>query len=490
MNKISRIVCLVIGFLILVNLKLPAVKAETNSLQVDVHELIISEGQKPPEKSVGEASRNEEKLLRDYQGVNGVTVEVYDKTKQFYLLREAGKSLEEAQKQLSEEGTNGLPLMEKATETINGQKGIANFSLNKQSDGKNAVYLFHEKQWPKNIKRKSQDLVVVLPVYDQSKQVSTIHLYPKNEAVTHQVPKFSKKIMDKSDSAAYGSRISYEVTADIPVDISEYKFFRIEDQADSALSLEKAGVRLMIDGHDVSNLFTVVAGLHGYTIKATSGDVLERYANQALHISYRMTLTSREKLDTPIENTANLITDHETLERKAVIQSSGKRFRKVALEDFSKGLDDATFLVLNPQGKYLTENGKGYGWSEGRDDPKLVQLTSDKNGAFAIRGLVYENYFLKEIKAPAGYEKNAKEIPFVVAPDSYRADGTSLKIVNKLRSSTESRLPKTNERLNPFIIWLGLLLILLFILLLLLRKKTEKENEYVRKSNDEEKNSK
>ncbi|WP_459581002.1 pilin N-terminal domain-containing protein, partial [Enterococcus gallinarum] len=122
---------------------------------------------------------------------NDVTYHVYDVTNSFYQLREDGESVEAAQKKLAEQGpAAGSLIAEGKTEKIQGEDGLLSFTLaDKDSQQRDKVYLFVEAEAPNVVKEKAGNLVVVLPVLDQKgNQMTTIHLYPKNEEKAYDLP--------------------------------------------------------------------------------------------------------------------------------------------------------------------------------------------------------------------------------------------------------------------------------------------------------------
>ncbi|WP_313630723.1 SpaH/EbpB family LPXTG-anchored major pilin [Enterococcus devriesei] len=496
MKKFLRIF-LVLSFLLpIIGLNASSVHAEENNqVQFILHKIVFPEGQIPDEtKNTGRLDDAHGELLKDYRGLDGVTFDVYDLTKEFYQLRENGQSVEEAQAKLAEQGPSGQSIAQKETGTIDDQAGTAEFSLNAKSGNQDAVYLFKETAAPENIKEHSRNLVVVLPMYDGDQKLSTIHLYPKNEEEAHQEPPFSKIIPAKHASYEYGSVIPFKLSTVIPADILDYKFFKVVDSADGVLSLNKESLKISIEGKDVSNLFTADLSDHGFELSANQINDLGKYQKKDLTISYEMTLMSHEKVDTAILNTADLITDHEKITKKVDLKTGGKKFRKVDLMDFSKGLENAEFEVLNAKNEYLTQTSSGYSWSRSEDAKNGVKLTSDKEGRFEIAGLPWGAYSLKEIQAPAGYEKSLEKIPFVVTEDSYTSNADVLKVVNKQTTTPPKvdkpnipghsrvpkkprvfRFPQTNDRFNTSFIWIGGVLVII-VVLLGLWKRNKKED--------------
>ena len=87
---------------------------------------------------------------------------------------------------------------------------------------------------------------------------------------------------------------------------------------------------------------------------------------------------------------------------------------KIDGADKDKKLPNAEFKLRNAAGKYATVdvNGKVTGWVDNEADG--TTLKSDVNGLFKVVGLDDGTYFLKETKAPAGYNTLGDEIEIEV----------------------------------------------------------------------------
>ncbi|MDU6522921.1 MAG: pilin N-terminal domain-containing protein [Enterococcus sp.] len=512
---------LILGILPLLNSATSTVRAtEAHQVHFVIHKIVFPNGRLPADsENTGEETDAHASLLKEYRGLNGVIFDVYDQTNAVYELRATGVSAEDAQRTLADEGPRGQSIAETTTKTIAGQAGSAEFSLNTKSNGRDAVYLFYERGDSENSQTKSRNLVAVLPIFDNGKVLNTIHLYPKSEEKVHQTPDFTKTILDGKGSYDYGEAISYQDSVKLPADMLDYKTFKIVDQADAALSLNQASFKITIDGQDVSHLFTIKLGEHGYELSIKNIADFEKYSMKTLTIAYSMAINSRKKIDQAFLNTAKLITDHETITKQVMVKTGGKKFRKVDLKEFSKGLSKAEFNVLNEQKQYLKETANGYRWTSSASDSEIVKVISDKNGAFQIAGLSYGTYRLKEIKAPDGYEKGDELIPFTVTSKSFSTNEDVLRVVNKriespppkkglintilgkLHHPTNGnaqttkkkaisktqpsgilRFPQTNDQFNMVLIWFGGLIILWMLLILWRRRKREeKQDEEIEK---------
>ena len=76
-------------------------------------------------------------------------------------------------------------------------------------------------------------------------------------------------------------------------------------------------------------------------------------------------------------------------------------------------LKDAEFILKNADGKYYNSNSEGDSyWVDGEKNAEV--LTTNAQGLFEVKGIDNGEYFLKETKAPAGFNKLEDEIKFTV----------------------------------------------------------------------------
>lgn len=184
-------------------------QSSNEQVQIILHKLLFTEGNLPdPQKNTGE----EQVFFQEAQGINEVSFSVYDVTASFYQLREQGIDVTTAQQQLAKKGQEiGTFVTEQITKTVGNEAGIAQFQLPKQdAQGRDQVYLFQETKTPVNVKEKSANLVVVLPINnEQGQELKTIHLYPKNEETTPL--SFLEKKIQGDSSVSFGEIVTYTV---------------------------------------------------------------------------------------------------------------------------------------------------------------------------------------------------------------------------------------------------------------------------------------
>lgn len=106
----------------------------------------------------------------------------------------------------------------------------------------------------------------------------------------------------------------------------------------------------------------------------------------------------------------------------------GKTFKKVSSKD-GKPLAGAQFLVTKKKGETYLRMKKG-----GKD----MVLTSGADGTFVADGLPDGDYYLWEIKAPAGYEPLSSSVKFIVSADSLKKE---LVIKNNPQTTPPGKTP-------------------------------------------------
>nr|WP_245249579.1 pilin N-terminal domain-containing protein [Vagococcus allomyrinae] len=123
------------------------------------------------------------KSLGGMKGLNGVTFSIYEISEQLDSLMEQGKTLEQAQLTLiqTDHQTDRLvPLTTVVTTSEMNQEGVAAVDLAIYPN-KRQAFLIKESGSPAEMNVKSDQLIVITPVYSQlGEQMETVHLYPKN----------------------------------------------------------------------------------------------------------------------------------------------------------------------------------------------------------------------------------------------------------------------------------------------------------------------
>lgn len=130
------------------------------------------------------------------------------------------------------------------------------------------------------------------------------------------------------------------------------------------------------------------------------------------------------------------------------------------------------------------ELGQVYGWTT--DETQASVLDTDANGYLGVFGLDADTYFLKETKAPAGYNLMEKPVQIDIIP-TYSADGSSVTVEYKVdsvsqgtsnlvgvRNSAGSTLPVTGGIGTTIFYVAGGILVAAAVILLVTKKRMAK----------------
>lgn len=150
--------------------------------------------------------------------------------------------------------------------------------------------------------------------------------------------------------------------------------------------------------------------------------------------------------------------------------------------DETKVLSDAEFVLLNnDKTKVATVvNDKLTGWVDvptaGEDGtitwPENTVLTTDENGKIEIDGLDSDIYYLREIKAPDGYNKLSEDVKVEITGAT--GEGNSLTyttVETKINNQSGTKLPTTGGVGTTIFYIAGIVLVLGAAVLLITRKR-------------------
>ncbi|MGC6552197.1 SpaH/EbpB family LPXTG-anchored major pilin [Streptococcus sp. VTCC 12905] len=426
--------------------------------------------------------------LQGVKFLDGITYNVYDVTEAYhakyyevYTTTDAKKADDLAREHV--QGTAGhAPTVPGATlvgepqVTKNG--GAATFTLPKKSGGKDAVYVFVEQ--PKTgITGAADNLVLSFPVYQLNgdgtytgTELPTIHLYPKNTTETI-IP--VKEIIEPNTDGAepdehinynvnVGEEIKFKLSTKIPANIGitevngetrYYNTFGLIDTHDTTLTFNPAGYELRVTNEAKETVSTLIESKENapahYTIEVGQGqDTFKVKLTQAginelakqkllggktLEFTYTMKLNAGAKID---EANVNQVTVEygrnfgdfsdvvTTPGNEKEVYTGGYRFIKTDVST-NEPLKGATFVVRDedaPTAKFLKiDDKKEISWVT--SDADATKFSTEADGIVDIKGLTYGTYYLEETKAPTGYVRLSKRIPFTVAFESYKNKTTT-----------------------------------------------------------------
>lgn len=145
-------------------------------------------------------------------------------------------------------------------------------------------------------------------------------------------------------------------------------------------------------------------------------------------------------------------------------------------------LADAEFVLLNSDKTKVATvvNGKFTGWTDvptAADDgsiawPANTVLTTDENGKIEIDGLDSDNYHLREVKAPSGYNKLANDVDVKVTGKT--TEGGQVKyetVIAKVNNQSGTQLPSTGGIGTVIFYVVGGVLVLAAVVFLVTKKR-------------------
>lgn len=151
---------------------------------------------------------------------------------------------------------------------------------------------------------------------------------------------------------------------------------------------------------------------------------------------------------------------------------------KYANDDESKVLADAKFVLLNNDKTAVANvvNGKLVGWVTITEEFDLATyaLTTNENGKIEIDGLDADTYYLREIKAPAGYNKLSEDVEVVITGATTNTETETLEystVVAKVNNQSGSVLPETGGMGTTLFYVIGGILVLAAVVLLVTKKR-------------------
>ena len=151
-----------------------------------------------------------------------------------------------------------------------------------------------------------------------------------------------------------------------------------------------------------------------------------------------------------------------------VLKYTMKGDEEVKLADavftLSKSIDGTDPIALISEGNNVYRVAK-----TGETD--ITQITTDATGAFTIKGLDSDTYYLTEIAQPAGYNKLADPIKVVIDDHGNVTYNDDYRGTVRVENKTGAELPSTGGVGTTVFYVVGGLMVLLAVVLLVTRKK-------------------
>ena len=297
------------------------------------------------------------------------------------------------------------------------------------------------------------------------------------------------------NDADIGDTVNFKSTITLPKGSENIVF---HDTMSSGLALDTASIKVYTDANMTTEL---AAG--NYTVATsglTDGCTFEVSFNQTylngltaesttVYVKYAATINSTAVVGGSGNSNTSKVSYGDKNNTKTTPGSTTTTYTwsfdvlKYANGDKSKVLADAQFVLLNNNKDKVATivNGKLTGWANvptADDDgnitwPENTTLTTDSDGKIAIAGLDADTYYLREIAAPAGYNKLATDVPVTITPTKSN-DGTSMSLTSvtaEVENKSGSELPSTGGMGTTIFYVLGGILVVGAAILLITKKR-------------------
>lgn len=246
------------------------------------------------------------------------------------------------------------------------------------------------------------------------------------------VPSVDKQVQEDSDSswgdkndAEIGQEVNFKTTINVTAgNTTNYvlhdKMTGLTYKADSIQITKANGTKALTQGTD----YTIKTPTDGcsFEIKFVDGKL---NAGDVVVVTYTATVNADAVVagtgntnETWLDYGNNGHTTHDTT-RTYVWEFKIYKYTKGARENETVALPGAEFVLYKKSGEtksYLTASGnKLTGWTT--EENLATKFTSDNNGNISISGLDAGEYYLKETKAPDGYNKLTDDIKVVLTQE-------------------------------------------------------------------------
>ncbi|WP_430612600.1 pilin N-terminal domain-containing protein [Enterococcus sp. DIV0876] len=307
-----------------------------------------------------------------------------------------------------------------------------------------------------------------------------------------ETPLFEKSLMENKQDFAYGEIINYQINTWIPLFPEFYQYVTINDYSDGSLAMVPDSIKVRI-GDDQTYItadeqarmmdLVILPENVGFTATLNLDYFTENYAyrGQEMVIEYQMYIVEGAAADQPLDNNAvfsfkHSDYDYEEITEKKTVYTGGRKFIKVDIDDPTKMLSNAQFVIQNDNNQYMTIIDGTITWLD--DSSEALVMTSDESGHFEIQGLNYGDYQLVETKAPENYQLLKDPVTFTIEQNSYQLNDEAtiaLAVGNKTSTTNDPGngpddpstddtkgsgfLPQTGEITNIFLVVLGSILV-------------------------------
>ena len=320
----------------------------------------------------------------------------------------------------------------------------------------------------------------------------------KNEVPENKktVEEDSTGIYGEKNDADIGQTVNFKSTIKAQAGAENYVF---HDTMSAGLTYTGVtGVTLNGTNVDASNYTVVTQNLTDgctFEVRFTQAfcDTLKK--DDVIVISYAATLNENAKVGIQGNPNSSKLSygDSSTTDKNVTPSSETKTYTwdmevlKYANGDETKVLKDAQFVLLNSsKDKVATVvNGKFASWVDVPDAaedgtitwPNNTVLTTGENGKIVIKGLDADTYYLREVKAPDGYNKLATDVSVEIVGVTEGEDGqlTYTTVVAKVNNQSGTELPSTGGIGTTIFYVIGAALVIGAIVILVAKKRAGAE---------------
>ena len=275
----------------------------------------------------------------------------------------------------------------------------------------------------------------------------------------YDVPSVDKSVTDtdrnKGEAADYsiGSDVPFTLTGTLPSNYDDYEtyFYQFNDTLSSGLDYNDDAKVYVVNGDtktDVTSSFRITKGTDNENnptltitcqdLKAISGVTITK--DSKIVVEYTAKLTAGAEIGTPGNSNKVSVTysndpNHSgsgtpstgtTPEDEVLVFTYELDVTKVDGQNPSKKLKDAEFVLMDSTKTKVAQikNGKVVGWvddstitknADGTYPADYTLKSAESTGLVVIAGLDAGTYYLKETKAPSGYNKLDNEIKIVIS---------------------------------------------------------------------------